>query len=888
MPTLLPALTLLAGAGLLVGLALSLGGRRRGWLEIHPNYRTFFRRLGLTRAEAFLELPGVIVSGHPDRNVSRVPLDGGLVVYLKREHRVGWATRFVNALAGFGFVSRSIREARMLQALGREGSGCAEWLAAGEDSFGRAFLLVREVARAVELRTLLRGQYTPDVRRQLARRLGSALARLHDAGFVHPDLYAKHVLVDPLEWTIVFLDWQRANRRHRPSWKVCGRDLAALHATLAEELATERERLVCLRAYLRERAVENPIPCLIAQIQGETRRLLARRHIFEKRQPALPAGEGQDWIRLDGDALCVTSALKQLWPFRALQGLSLDYQPAPAAPLMRRWLALSGLPPALLVRRQSWRPWAIVWSWLRRRPLVSPEQRLAGLLFRLQRHAVAAPRVLAMGQRYTGAWHVESFLLTEPARDAVRLDAWLARQVDRSATASRRRLLRRSGALVRRLHEASCYLPPTAVRTLAVQVSARGEPVVVLDDVGNVQAYRATQLRLARRDVAVFQRELAIAGCDEGDLQSFLAGYRGLNAVATASLPRRGGRIDSREQSMDQNIQADVFLEKELPPPDSPISRPRPAPRGETERGESLWRRLFLGARRLRQRGDWVSFAGADWPGRIMDVAVTDRFHAKQGRSTGRWILHAPSRPGEPDRRLAVYLKRHYELPWWQGWLATLWPRGDWSPALQEWRHLEWARRQGVPVPEPVAAAEYVGPWGRMQSFLAVEELADMLPLHEAVPLASTRLDPTTFRRWKRTLVAEMARLTRMLHDRRCFHKDLYLCHFYIARADTAIVPDWRGRIYLIDLHRLAWHPWTWRLWQVKDLAQLLYSSEVAGVTPRDHLNFWSAYRGTGPRRRRDRWLRQLVLFKWRRYRRHNARRKQRLSAEGGSRSDLV
>jgi heptose I phosphotransferase len=287
---------------------------------------------------------------------------------------------------------------------------------------------------------------------------------------------------------------------------------------------------------------------------------------------------------------------------------------------------------------------------------------------------------------------------------------------------------------------------------------------------------------------------------------------------------------------------------------------------------ESFWRRLLRGARRLRERPDWPLFAGADWPDRIMGVAVTDRFSAKQGRSTGRWVLH---RPGAG--RLSVYLKRHYQLPWWQGLLAALWPRGGWSPALQEWKHLEWARQQGVPVPEVVAAAEYIGPWGRLQSFLAVEELTGMLPLHEAIPLAATRLDARTFHRWKRTLVAEMARLTRMLHDRRCFHKDLYLCHFYIAADDTVCLPSWRGRVYLIDLHRLTRHPWTWRLWQTKDLAQLLYSSEVRGVDARDQLYFWSHYRGAGPRRGADRWLRRLVLFKWRRYRQHNLRRKARL-----------
>ena len=257
-----------------------------------------------------------------------------------------------------------------------------------------------------------------------------------------------------------------------------------------------------------------------------------------------------------------------------------------------------------------------------------------------------------------------------------------------------------------------------------------------------------------------------------------------------------------------------------------------------------------------------------------MEATVTDRFHEKQGRSTGRWILEKPDASGGPPRRLAVYLKRHHELPWWHGLGALLWPRGQWSPAMQECRHLEWARQQGVPVPEVVAAAEFIGPWGRLRSCLAVEELTDMLPLHEAVPLAAARLDPATFRLWKKTLVAEMARLARMLHDRRCFHKDLYLCHFYIAKEDTTALQTWRGRVFLIDLHRLTYHRWTWWLWQVKDLAQLLYSSEVTGVDVRDRLAFWREYREMGTSPRVDLFLRRWVLFKWRRYRNHNLRRK--------------
>ena len=186
---------------------------------------------------------------------------------------------------------------------------------------------------------------------------------------------------------------------------------------------------------------------------------------------------------------------------------------------------------------------------------------------------------------------------------------------------------------------------------------------------------------------------------------------------------------------------------------------------------------------------------------------------------------------------------------------------------------MEWATQHGLPVPAVVAAGEAIGPWGKLQSFLAVEELTGMLPLHQAIPAASRQLDGYRFARWKRGLAREVARLTRELHRRRRFHKDLYLCHFYLPQADTWVEPaSWRGRLHLIDLHRLARHPLTWRWWQVKDLGELAYSSEVIGVTARDRVRFWRHYLGDDGRLGAW-WLRRALLLKWQRYRRHNARK---------------
>jgi heptose I phosphotransferase len=277
------------------------------------------------------------------------------------------------------------------------------------------------------------------------------------------------------------------------------------------------------------------------------------------------------------------------------------------------------------------------------------------------------------------------------------------------------------------------------------------------------------------------------------------------------------------------------------------------------------WQRLVRGACQLFARSDWSQFAGDDWPEHIMQAKITDDFHAKQGRTTARWALSAG------DNQLVVYLKRHYQLPRHHGLLAALW-RGNWSPAMQEFHNLLWAKSKGLPVPNVVAAGEFLGPWGKLQSFLAIEELSNMIPLHEAIPLAAKRLDSKTFQTWKAGLVRELARLTRFLHDHQFFHKDLYLCHFFIDRADINGVASWTNRVFMIDFHRLARHTLTRPFWLTKDLGQLLFSSDVEGVNGRDRLRFWRAYTGSRRDSFLNRWLGRIIQMRGRRYREHNAK----------------
>ncbi len=275
----------------------------------------------------------------------------------------------------------------------------------------------------------------------------------------------------------------------------------------------------------------------------------------------------------------------------------------------------------------------------------------------------------------------------------------------------------------------------------------------------------------------------------------------------------------------------------------------------------SLLDRLIRGTRWVWLSDEYRAALPADLDERVMSLESSDRYHAKQGRSTAR------VRFDSPWGTLSVYLKRHERLSWSSRIAAIVNPRGHHTPASAEWSHLERARRLGVAVPDAVAAGERIGPWGELQSFLMVAELAGSRELNEVLPELATTLAPSDFARLKRGIVREMAGIAATLHNACVFHKDFYLCHFFLDLSERSRPGR---RLTLIDLHRLSEHRLTFPRWRWKDLGQLLFSTfDVAGIDDRDRLRFWYRYRRLAGLRF-DRWQLHRVRLKADRYRAHN------------------
>ncbi|MDX2038489.1 MAG: lipopolysaccharide kinase InaA family protein [Isosphaeraceae bacterium] len=252
----------------------------------------------------------------------------------------------------------------------------------------------------------------------------------------------------------------------------------------------------------------------------------------------------------------------------------------------------------------------------------------------------------------------------------------------------------------------------------------------------------------------------------------------------------------------------------------------------------------------------------ADLVDSVMSIESSDRYHAKQGRSTARVRFDGGEGPG-----LSVYLKRHFGLPTLSRIAALVRPSGRDTPATVEWSHLEAARRLGIPVPKVVAAGETIGPWGGLCGFLMVEELAGAEELNLAIPRLARELPPDRFAQFKRSLIVEAAEIAARLHHAKHFHKDLYLCHYFLE-SNIELPPG--SRLTLIDLHRLERHRlFAWR-WMWKDVAQLLFSTfGVEGIEDRDRLRFWKHYRRIMQLRFHS-IHRRAIMAKAERYRAHN------------------
>jgi tRNA A-37 threonylcarbamoyl transferase component Bud32 len=178
--------------------------------------------------------------------------------------------------------------------------------------------------------------------------------------------------------------------------------------------------------------------------------------------------------------------------------------------------------------------------------------------------------------------------------------------------------------------------------------------------------------------------------------------------------------------------------------------------------------------------------------------------------------------------------------------------------ARQEW-HAMWTFLQlGLPGPVPVA-------WGDDNNSLVLSEgVSHVMRLSEWAERnfgegshGNTQAIPA-----KHRIIEKVANIVARMHSKGLHHQDLYLCHFLCGSEQDGLP------LTLIDLQRVERsRRLSWR-WQVKDLAQLHFSS-AQYITRQDMWRFWKVYNSIYHTGRRKIPLWHSILRKSQRIRRH-------------------
>jgi hypothetical protein len=266
--------------------------RRRSETEIEKSRRATFtrrvfviarhhevlRRLGLDTIEGVKNYKGELIKDHKGRrDIQRITTNAGgqtLVFFLKRNWRPYKKDGLTSLFKRGEVWSQSRVEWENSLALQRAGLTVAEPIAFGEECGllweNFSFVLTAAARGEMTLDEFLRMNTDAAKRRQVFAALACEVRRMHDAGLGSPDLFTRHIFVDPSVGIILpkqrrptgevvriqlpvlkfcLIDMARLDRRRTLPPKLRARDLAALNVTAPLRFVGARERLGFLRIY---------------------------------------------------------------------------------------------------------------------------------------------------------------------------------------------------------------------------------------------------------------------------------------------------------------------------------------------------------------------------------------------------------------------------------------------------------------------------------------------------------------------------------------------------------------------------------------------------------------------------------------------------------------
>lgn len=237
-----------------------------------------------------------------------------------------------------------------------------------------------------------------------------------------------------------------------------------------------------------------------------------------------------------------------------------------------------------------------------------------------------------------------------------------------------------------------------------------------------------------------------------------------------------------------------------------------------------------------------------------------DLAKANIGRFRRRVQFEAtPAGSREPVK---IFMKRYDRPPIAQQVRNWLLHHGRHSFASAEREAIEHLAAAGVSVPRIAGCGEQWGVLFERRSFLMTEEIRNSQSLEKRLPACFADPATSAVLRTRREFINRLGEFVRRFHATGRRHRDLYLSHIFCSDA---------GKFCLIDLARAS-RPILQRRFQVKDIAQLHYSSPARHFSRTDRMRFYLAYAGQRKLGPQDKAFLRAILRKTASMTRHNVK----------------
>lgn len=240
----------------------------------------------------------------------------------------------------------------------------------------------------------------------------------------------------------------------------------------------------------------------------------------------------------------------------------------------------------------------------------------------------------------------------------------------------------------------------------------------------------------------------------------------------------------------------------------------------------------------------------------------TGRDLAKPNIGRFRRRLQLEAIPAGSQQPVKLFLKCYDRPPLARqvgNWLSQ---HGRRSFASAEREAIEQLAAAGVNTPHIVACGEQWGILFERRSFLMTEEIRGSQSLEQRLPKCFDGVSTPAVLRTRREFIRRLAEFIRRFHATGRRHRDLYLAHIFCSDI---------GEFCLIDLARAS-RPFLQRRFQIKDIAQLHYSSPAGSFSRTDRLRFYLTYAGCRRLLPQDKAFLRAVAAKASRMARHNAK----------------